>query len=531
MSNGVPRTEIKFYPVLHLLTGPPGLTRNGGIWKRLKAGLREISHPPRMMVQALHFTPYNLSRRAWEGWFPSDRKLSRLAHELSSAYGPRRDIFVDSGGFQLLHAAKLDLSRWGLTLDQESVFRLQTLYRPQRVASLDSPIPPPANDETAARLAQISIRNAVWLAANVSTGNRYPRPYLVVHGRTPDEVRRYLNKLEIRLPRGWLRSHEYGLALGSQVPLSGNPELVISNIEALLGWMENETTSDTDVHVFGVGDGIMGAVVRGSHGRDRPLSYDNSTYVQNAFRLRMFDNSTRTYVDLDPTRMPECHCAACDSLSSIGKAGVTELLSTPAYSGQTYNREQLYKSDIFALVALHNMRWWRSRLALKPRRHRVNLNSPSAKSSSRLGLGYKFPLPQFEPASSSLLLLPCSKWRPYGESPSHRRVKRYLAGHSLLEGRDYDRITLSGMYGPVHWKDELDPAILSYDFPLGPHVSVEQLSQLKFKTATILGVLNRKYDSIVAVLRSSAYASAFGPVTAAFGGSVVREPSEALRSL
>lgn len=121
-------------------------------------------------------------------------------------------------------------------------------------------------------------------------------------------------------------------------------------------------------------------------------------------------------------------------------------------------------------------------------------------------------------------MLPCTKWRPYGESVSHRRVKNYLAQCSLIDGRDYDRVTLSGMYGPVHWKDETHPAILSYDFPLSGPVHPEQLRRLKFKTAAVLGVISRKYDAIVAVLKPPAYAEVFGPVTEAFGGIVMRDP-------
>lgn len=510
--------------MIHLMTGPPSLGRNGGIWKRLKVGIGRVSHPPRVMAQALHFVSYDLSLKAWTQWFPSNNGSSGLSYELARAYGPRRDVFVDSGGFQLLHADKIDLSKWDMKLDQESIFRLQMLYGPQRVASLDSPIPPTANDEIATRLSRISIRNATWLAQNASTSNRTPRPYLVVHGRSPNEVRGYLKKLERQLPAGWLHGHEYGMALGSQVPLSGDPGLVVSNIGALLGWMSNRTPSDADLHVFGVGDAITGEVARGKHGRDRSLSYDNSTYVQKAFRLRIYDNSTNAYVDLNPAELPECECFACTELSDLGEESMIEILSGKPYSRHEVGDQRWTKSDVLSLVALHNLRWWRPRLKWKPRAYRVNTSSSHRRSVPQQALGYRFPLPGFEPASPNLLMLPCTKWRPYNESMSHRRVKSYLAQSFLIEGRDYDRVTLSGMYGPVHWKDEEHPAILSYDFTLTAPVSSEQLRRLKFRTASILGVLYRRYQVIVAILRSSAYAEVFGPVTEAFGGTVVRDP-------
>src|SRR5208283_3302641 len=141
---------VSFFPVVHLMTGPPNLLRNGGIWKGIKSGLQAISRPPRLMVQALHFVPYDLSLAAWQEWFPTGRPRSRLARELETTFGRRRDVFVDSGGFQLFHSSKIDLSKWGLRLIREDISRIQLLYEPQRVASLDSPIPPTAGSEVAA---------------------------------------------------------------------------------------------------------------------------------------------------------------------------------------------------------------------------------------------------------------------------------------------------------------------------------------------------------------------------------------------
>src|ERR1700683_60379 len=92
--------KVRFYPVLHLMTGPPGLARNGGIWKKLKSRLRAVSRPARFMVQALHFTSYGLSDRAWNGWFDPWYGIPRIQAELNSTFGRDRDLFSDSGGFQ-----------------------------------------------------------------------------------------------------------------------------------------------------------------------------------------------------------------------------------------------------------------------------------------------------------------------------------------------------------------------------------------------------------------------------------------------
>ncbi len=45
-----------FFPILNFMTGPPGIERNGGIWKYLKIEFiknRKITH---LMTQIMHFT-------------------------------------------------------------------------------------------------------------------------------------------------------------------------------------------------------------------------------------------------------------------------------------------------------------------------------------------------------------------------------------------------------------------------------------------------------------------------------------------
>ena len=43
---------------------------------------------------------------------------------------------------------------------------------------------------------QTSLDNAVWLAENIGTIPGDPVPYLVVHGRNPEEVQSYASRLD-----------------------------------------------------------------------------------------------------------------------------------------------------------------------------------------------------------------------------------------------------------------------------------------------------------------------------------------------
>ena len=131
-----------FYPVVHLLTGPPGLSRNGGIWKRIKTDISRLGSPVSLMSQVLHFTMYNLSNKAWNEWNQQSGDDIVIAKEMLQTFGPNLDLFLDSGGFQLLYGDKIDLSKWSLNMIQDNILDLQMKFKPQKIASLDAPLPP-----------------------------------------------------------------------------------------------------------------------------------------------------------------------------------------------------------------------------------------------------------------------------------------------------------------------------------------------------------------------------------------------------
>lgn len=514
---------VQFFPVVHLLTGPPGLRRNGGIWKGVKSNLAAVMDPPRVMVQALHFVSYDLSQGAWDEWLSQYGDTTRLVAELEQVLGASREMFVDSGGFQLLHSDKIDLGKWGMTLGPEDVLNLQSKYRPQRVASLDSPLAPGLDTRQARALRKASIRNAVWLAEHVGGLRPAPIPYLVVHGRTAAEVREYLRHLDRSLPKGWLRNSTHGIALGSQVPLAARPKTVMENVGAVLGWMASHCSSETPLHIFGVGESLLGSVVA-QHGQERTLSFDNSTWIQKAFRMKIFDPTSQTYGDLDPLELPRCPCAACEKLDELGSEFLNALLLRPAYSPLDLNGKRVNRSDVFALVGLHNLTHWRKRLAIPLRvKSGIGLTNDVALPEPTQELSYTFPLRSYAARAPNLLTLPCSKGRPYKASKSHKKVIAQLESAGLAEGRDFDRITFSGLHGPVHWEDEEHPAILSYDFPLGNAVSDGHIQFLRLRTATVLGVIRKRYRSAVAYLPSRPYWSVFGPVARSFRSHVVRQ--------
>lgn len=519
-------SKVNFYPVIHLLTGPPGLTRNGGIWKDIKRNLKNISLNPNLMVQAMHFTTYNLSQAAWEDWGFELPEAKRLTFELEKTFGNSRDIFLDSGGFQLLYTNKIDLKKWNLRISKEDILELQLKYKPNRLASLDNPISPNATTDTVSKLQKFSIDNAAWLVHEAQQISYHGKIYLAVHGRTPLEVKSYLVKLWAAIPQSILNNSNYGLALGSQVPLASNPNLISENISEVLRWMNLKSSPSAPLHVFGVGESVIGNMLRNTK-VFREISFDNSTYAQSAFRMRVYDPSSNKYSNWAPNNRPICNCWACENMAKIGYEVINAIMTAPSYYTKGSDRTETKRSDIMALIALHNLYWWRKRIETAslyyPRKSNTEFKPIEGKVET---YDYSFPLQGFKPRSRNLIILSCTIERPYSKSRTHKRVIKNLERNGFIEGKAYDRITLSGLFGPVHWKDETLPVIMNYDFPLRKTTANEHLTGIRFALSNVLNVIRKKYDIMIGYLPPKMYLQTFGPIIKAFDGELVEKPEE-----
>lgn len=512
-------SSISFYPVVHLLTGPPGLARNGGIWKRIKTDIVNLGEPVNLMSQVLHFAMYEISDSAWWEWNYKLDGRTTIEREVSRTFGPRRDLFLDSGGFQLLYGDKIDLSRWSLKMTQEDILDMQLRFNPQRIASLDAPLPPSVSGNAMHDLINFTINNEKTLVDLIQSEDSGSKPYLAVHGREPIEVRDFLKRLFSVLPQQWVKRKEFGLALGSQVPLSGDKDRIISNAMEAISWMNENNLTEVPLHIFGIGDDVAGHILRTSP-VPMNFSYDSSTYVKNAFRMKIFNHVSMRYELFDPYKDSRCNCWGCQSLRKLGPEIVHTILSGPSYHDFRLGERRIIKSEILAYIALHNIATCKFRLQIdyKSRKQQKKVPFMELFTLTERDADYFFPLSQFRPRSPNLIIIQCTKKRPYHESILHKMVLTALENRGLAEGSNFDRITLSGLYGPVHWKDEDKPAILSYDFPLNtPTISETHINQLRLKTAYVLKVIAKKYRGSAAVLTSKAYRKAFSRVLGQFG--------------
>src|SRR3989442_1432246 len=77
---------------------------------------------------------------------------------------------------------------------------------------------------------------------------------------------------------------------------------------------------------------------------------------------RIGDSNLASYRTLAPRFLPKCACPACQSLQELGEPFIADLLSSPAYTPKFHGQERLNRSDVLALVALHNLYHWAHRV-------------------------------------------------------------------------------------------------------------------------------------------------------------------------
>ena len=496
----------EFYPVMHILTGPPPLDRNGGIWKVIKRDLSKTIKAPKILVQAFHFTTYDLSKRSWDVW-TGNTQLS-IKTQMKNFF-PGGSVFVDSGGYQFLQGDKVDLSKWKLEATQSGIYALQRYYGANSICNLDFPVPPYLDSKSFKKTVKANISNIQILSDLIRDDKT--DIFFVIHGRNQDEIRYFYRKLKGSVD---LSEEKFDFALGSQVPLIRmNRRLVSENIDYTQRLIKRDFGITKKLHIFGVGASIINQVEESID-----ISYDNSTFVRNAMYLRWFDPETLSYKDFSTNDLEKCECFACSVLRSISPRTIVDTFSNPHIPGG------LTKSDIMGYIALHNMYYEKDKLG-KPKNKLPAYSSgePVTKSDKALYKSkriYSFPLRQYSPSSENLVILKCTATKPYSKSISHIHAKNHLEeALGIKEGVDYDVVTLSGLYGPVHWKDETRPEIMNYDFRLTNMTSPNHILTLQLRTSTVISNIVKKYSRSYSIINGMYYRT-FGGILERLGVTV-----------
>lgn len=597
----------EFIPVINIMTGPPSepepLLANGGIWKWIKRlalvpsrGRGKDLQVHAYLSQVLHFADFRLSKDTLDAWIGEPHSIRRhLLHAREATETPaeaKRNqpwCFVDSGGYKLLSSEQIDLSAYGKRTRPRDILDFQVAYDGDFVATLDYPVPPNAPDRVARDRFQKSKRNALAALRMLRASDDDRMVYLAVHGRNGQETYTYARSLLRAIPRD---AENYGLALGSLVPLNNNPAMLLDNVAGASRALYEHAPHPHNVplHAFGVNSSV--APFLGLFGVD---TYDGTSFVRAAQNVRYFAPGGYSPVNLRSLTELTCECAACDIMRAgvwkhegktlRGLAAIQRIVSLPnprpnyylwkdgvvddvtipesrLKKGQRKDTRGVPRSYFYALIAMHNlqsslgharklregdylgvaddiiatnpskgkMRQIFSALAKhfpglvdevrehgratlasgetrhvipleiarKPKSHLPSLIRTVVATDPSLGPdafnvnanGYEFPK-----YKRVLLLVPCSKTKPYGESLLHRTLIAALAENEI-DLSQIEKVTLSGNYGPVPETYEKRHPTLAYDFRL--HAS--NLARIKLVQARLSEFLDTRVPQNVPII-------------------------------
>ena len=616
-----------FFPVMNVITGPPTepspLFANGGLWKWLKrltlsqnVHVEGAAHQPALpgfLNQVLHFLDYNISPPMLKRWLPPgsrERIPTMVVEELENLHGAdaapgRPFVFLDSGGFQLLDAQRIDLSRYGLETKPRDILDLQLRFGGDFIATLDYPVKPGTDAEEARVRFKQSRKNALETLKRVhAEGIEDKMVFLAVHGRTEKEAYDYTRTLLGSVAKSPGRNVPHGLALGSLVPLNGSPRALLHVVAGAMRALREAPGADpqrTPVHAFGVSSTVAPYLC--FLGVD---TYDGFSYAKAAHNLTYYQPRGFSPQDLNALEDLACDCAGCILMKRgrltlkdrtlHGLEAVKHAVSDAEKSHSTYfdwkdgyadtaripprTKAQkaapescgvgVPKSYFYALIALHNLssnrhqisrlhrgtkeeetlrvlveesekgpkrgqilrglcdlypevapklRAWglaalvqpeqasldRFAAPKKPKKGAPRAQAPPARLNPALGpesfnvLETSYRIPK----GAVVLLLPCTKTKPYRLSSTHRLVEQALAGAGV-DRRRIEKVSISGNYGPVPADYEETPNVLTYDFLL--HETNEARIDLLAERLRLLLVRDReRYRRVIAYATQRPY--------------------------
>lgn len=551
------------FPVVCFITG--GTPRGGGVWKYIlqanSNGLMRRNLP--VMSQVLHFCDFIPKRRASiEKWRKAGiRERYNEEHKLNYT----APIFFDSGGFQLLHRDSLDLSMHGLPpITPQDGFR--TIVDLQRefghssnsniTATLDYPLPPGLVQSEVDSRVERSIDNAVQTVRYLKEQSDYqPLTYIAIHGYDGESIKAYVKEVFSQLKREHIDDYPIGLAVGSLVPLRGAKKYstIVELLQSLQKSIPKQLRSIIPLHTFGITGNLI--PILAYLGID---SFDSSTYIQEARGLIYVDPQTghgRSVLELEKWN---CDCDICSDFYKEPSLALREMqtgLTTETQPGKTLENGK-YKSEYYGYIALHNLEMGfriveETRKAIKgdylqdylikhlekfprvrPALDAIAIKDHKLRSKlSRVAVSLSQPAKVISPDSERkvslkytprsfnilvgnrslrtdkeiLLIIPCSGGKPYSTSRSHQFITQRLSSGLNGSCSTIQKVTLSGLYGPVPEEYESRPAVCEYDFQLD-HLDVKQINMLIDRTLKFLKKYGDQYrKGCVAYATSRAY--------------------------
>ncbi|OLE30035.1 MAG: hypothetical protein AUI36_30305 [Cyanobacteria bacterium 13_1_40CM_2_61_4] len=404
------------------------------------------------------------------------------------------------------------------------------------------------NEDQVRQRMRSSLRNCGIFLRGLRYLNPRPFPYLCVHGLDRTSASAYTRKVvELAIKEGF-PSGDFGLAVGSLVPIRNHSYLIFDIIQGVREGLRSRNKSfleHTPIHVFGVSGSLVPYLY--AVGVE---SFDSSAYGQAAANLRYVKSFPFAQENFLTIEAIDCDCWYCERIKTGGLREAQALLIDRPYRVHKFGSNGVMKSEVYALIAMHN---WRTlsnglgelqglegddlgrqmvRLSLdtqlgrrllagavraRPEWDRLVPDGVTLPGSDGRPLRYPQLQPRltpddfdvnrydFIPRAHELLLLACSATKPYHESRSHKFVYNGLVSAGVPVGK-LDIVSISGLYGPVPRQYESSPSVLHYDFKLTRN-HPNQVSLVTQRTRRFLLRHSRRYDPIIAYMASPIYRS------------------------
>lgn len=582
-------------PVANLIGGTT--PESGGIWRYARRHLFQSHSVQGIMFQTMTFLDYNLTPENLAEW--REKPLKQHFEESDAEPGFSQPLFVDSGGFKLMNSTTFgqppeeggSKNDWGIYTNPRSILKLQLDYGADIVATLDFPIPQNLNKNEATERMEDSIDNAVKCLQMLDDPelldewdvDKVPSVYVAIHGHSYEDVNWYVSQFLERADE--LDEAFEGFAIGSLVPLSNSPDVLVDIVQGAKDAIPQGRYDDIALHVFGIS------------GRLCPLlallgvdTFDSANYLKAARNKSFIHPETwkRTSLDQIEDWNDWCDCQACQDIH-IDDMRHALLESDVKYKPIEGEHGTKFKSEYYAEIAHHNFELYSRQMqdvrdAIKHGKllelvadfaegktivekglKRAQLHNPELReqlaelgydglvagldtetfqtklSSFRddvdeeqeekrtISLKYgpnDFDILQYdsyEPPSKAqvLLILPCSQEKPYSESRTQQAVLSRLEEYEDT----FHKISLSGLYGPVPEVHEtLDP-VMSYEYVLTT-ADEDQVALVTNRLAKYLNEHGDQFDHILAYTTSKAYRQAIKEAFSRFGRGEIypREP-------
>lgn len=547
----------EFFPVMNFITGSPPIYRNGGIWRFIKIEAIKKDHISSFMTQIIHFTDFQVSKNTLDKWWPngSNETISeRITRETEKPdYKPI--MFADSGGFKLLYNSSFDVESLGIEENQRGILDFQMKFGPDMVASLDYPLPPGLSRTEAKERTEKSINNCVELVKLLTTEYQDSKtmPYLAVHGTSKSEAKAYTKKLLNQIDKKEFKNIQFGLAIGSLVPIKNNYSLIADIVHGVQEAIANHkaySIDDIPLHVFGISGNLIPFL--SYEGVD---TFDSNSYAQAAINLKYMQSSKSgwSYHDFKKLNELTCSCKYCNMLEDGGLKEAKEILKSEPFKMYKFQGKDVRKSHIYAYLAMHNLNVMNQQIdrvnnaynegnleqyLVRYGKHNkktedflriLSKKSPSLKAEMKINKidttrqvklsipshpAFSFNygpddfdimnIPNYSPPQGKIaLFLPCSKEKPYSKSRTHEIIMKKIK-ESGIDHSKIHKITISGNYGPVPEEFENEEEILHYNYLLNSN-SKKRITLLVNRTVKYLEKHGSQYEYIVGYATGLAY--------------------------